>query len=164
VGNEASFPHKHFHWSSFSHLLQEREGVKIDTVMDQTAWPSQMGPIGCPETSATNYQPTPCNIKTFNFVNSHTVTISSTKCSEMADVIYSTMFMFGMYVDQNPASTGCLCFRFSPESFSVCCSFQATVMWHQANTVNNWTPLPYKLIYESKYPVHTFVPILHLYC
>ena len=33
----------------------------------------------------------------------------------------------------------------------------------ELNTVNNWTPLPYKLMYESKYPVHNFVPILHLY-
>jgi hypothetical protein len=33
----------------------------------------------------------------------------------------------------------------------------------ELNTVNNLTPLPYKLIYVSKYPVHTFVPILHLY-
>jgi hypothetical protein len=51
VGNEASFPHEHFWWS-FSHSLTTEatrcmavlrtarcgeKGVKIDTVMDQTA-------------------------------------------------------------------------------------------------------------------------------
>jgi hypothetical protein len=118
-------------WCYGLHAVEDREGVKTDTVMDQTAWPLKVGPIGCPETSATNYQPTPCNIKTFNFVNSHTVTNSSTKCSELADVIYSTMFMFGIYVDQN--SIGYLCFRFSPKYFSVHCRFQATLMWHHAD-------------------------------
>jgi hypothetical protein len=113
-----------------SHVVEKREGVKTDTVMDQTAWPLKMGLIGCPNTLTNNYQPTPCNIQTFNFVNSYIVTDSSTKCVEMDDVIYSTMFMFGMYVGQNSASTGCLCFRFSPKSSSVHCRFQATVMWH----------------------------------
>jgi len=115
-------------WCYGPHVVEKREGVKTDTVTDQTAGPLKMGLIGCPNTLTTKYQPTPCNIKTFNFVNSHIVTDSSTKCSEMDDVIYSTMFMFGMYVGQNSASTGCLCFRLSPRSFSVHCRFHTTVM------------------------------------
>ena len=120
-------------WCYGPHAVQEREGIKIDIVTDETAWPLKMGLIGCPRTSTTNYQPAPRNITTFNFVNSHTVSDSSIKCSEMADVIYSTMFMFGMYVDKNSASTGCLCITFSPKSFSVHSRFQATGMWHHAD-------------------------------